>query len=301
MLSRGPTVGALTMLSGLPGGGQKPVVAQSAPVVEGLETVRSRVGDSRDFKTAKAECPDGKKVVGGGGSAWGENPDGFERIKLTELRPSDDIDGHGTDGYVASAAETFPGVDGTWSVTAVAVCAYPWTGMRWDLNTSTTLMSTGLVKQRSVGCDNANQSVIGTGALIVVPFDDQGEVGLQVARVDANGNSTRAQAHVDASGYGNPWSLMSFAICANAPRGYQVVTEASHEAASEQFKYASVACYGKQMLSAGAAVTNIAPGHVSLFEVQPNSPWAWTTAVENTPTPQPWDVTIARAVCVDRP
>ena len=112
---------------------------------------------------------------------------------------------------------------------------------------------------------------------------------------------------MDADGFAGTWSLRAFAICATPPSGHQVVTGMSEQTGSETFKFAQAGCPGhQQVLSAGAAITDVAPGHVSLqlvfpspFEDQPHRFFA--TAAENTPTDDDWDFIIARGICVDRP
>ena len=101
--------------------------------------------------------------------------------------------------------------------------------------------------------------------------------------------------------------MRAFAICATPPSGHQVVTGMSEQTGSETFKFAQAGCPGhQQVLSAGAAITDVAPGHVSLqlvfpstFDDQPHRFFA--TAAENTPTNDSWDFIIARGICVDRP
>jgi len=89
------------------------------------------------------------------------------------------------------------------------------------------------------------------------------------------------------------------------PAGYTVVFGESPERLSESPKQAGVSCpLFTRLLSSGAALTNIAPGHASLQGIIPLknnvSPYKWGTwarTVENTPTSLNWDFIVATAIC----
>lgn len=262
------------------------------------------VVDSRPFKSAVATCNGNKKVVGGGGWAFSVSATDEERLALTQLEPKDDVDGRGTDGYIASAAETAPGLNGNWWVQAYALCADASSVHGWRIVPKYTPTLSLPVQRIAAGCDNSRQRVLGTGAR--VESFVKGEVVLQVARSDGRGGIARAQAHEDADGYSGTWWLGAFAICADTPRGYEVPPFApSPQRLSEATKEASVTCPGnKQLLSAGGAITNVAPGHVSLQMVFPSSILrpprsVRVIAVENTPTSLNWDFIVAAAICAD--
>jgi hypothetical protein len=143
---------------------------------------------------------------------------------------------------------------------------------------------------------------LGAGARINNPGDH--EVGLQVARASGTGDIVRAQAHEDANGYDRSWSLTAFAVCATTPRGYEVRYGESDEIASEPTKPAEVSCSnGRRLIAAGAAITNTAPGHVSLQRSVPYSSPSYNSvsamAVENTPFGDGWESIVAQAICVD--
>jgi hypothetical protein len=282
-----------------------PAGAQSAPVVRGLVKVESQVhSDSSAYKEEVATCPAGKKVVGGGGWTLVAGSADEERVALTRLEPSDDVDGTGADGYIAAAAETAPGVTGNWWVQAYALCADASSVLGWHINKAYSAVASDPKQQRSVGCDNSGQRVLGTGARIRTDPIGQGEVVLQQVNASApSGTHAWAQAQEDGTGYGGTWWLGVYAICADTPSGYEVVTGGSAEGQSETFKWAQARCsLGKQLLSAGAFTATNAPGNVSLQQVYPSSRLTQLEAyaVENTPTSLSWGVFYARGVCVDR-
>lgn len=282
-----------------------PAGAQSAPVVRGLVRVESRVrGNSDAYKEEWATCPDGKKVVGGGGWTYVMESADEERVALTRLEPSDDVDGTGADGYIAAAAETAPGVSGNWWVQAYALCADASSVPGWNLKKAFSAVASDQKQQLFVGCDNNGQRVLGTGARIRIDPIGQGEVVLQQVNASApSGTQAWAQAQEDATGYSGTWWLGVYAICADTPSGYEVVTGGSIQGQSEPFKWAQARCsLGKQLLSAGAFTANNAPGNVSLQQVYPSSRLTKLEAyaVENTPTSLSWGVFYARGICADR-
>jgi hypothetical protein len=279
--------------------------AQSAPVVQGLVKVQSPANSSSSpYKTEVATCPGGKKVVGGGGWTMTVDAAEEESVALTRLEPSDNVDGTGADGYIATAAETAPGVTGDWWVQAYALCAYAWSVPGWDINAAFTTTASDPKQGLSVGCDNSGQKVIGTGARIGIHSLGQGQVVLQQAAALFTGLRARAQAQEDGTGYAGQWWLGAYAICANTPSGYEVVTGGSAATQSETFKSAQASCsLGNQLLSAGAFTPVDVPGNVSLQIVYPSSTLRRleARAVENTPTSLSWGVLSARGICVDRP
>lgn len=95
----------------------------SAWGISGLE-VRESVhsSDPISYKVETAYCPPGKRVVGGGGAVFDASVPSMRVATLTGLQPIRGADGR-PDAYVARAAETVPGTNAVWSLTAYAVCA----------------------------------------------------------------------------------------------------------------------------------------------------------------------------------
>jgi hypothetical protein len=86
----------------------------------------------------------------------------------------------------------------------------------------------------------------------------------------------------------------------NPPPGYELVYGQSEQRASESEKSATAVCPGSKVVhGAGAAITNVAPGSVSLRVVYPSydPKRVVAVAVENTPTSQNWDFIVAQAIC----
>ena len=78
--------------------------------------------DSATTKTATATCPAGQRALGGGGVlTFGAGGGAFADLALFRSEPT--VDGSGNpNGWIAGGNET-DAVAGTWSVTAVALCA----------------------------------------------------------------------------------------------------------------------------------------------------------------------------------
>lgn len=276
-----------------------PSPAFAVPILSGLQQHfgSSAANSSASVQTAVAVCPEGKVVVGGGGGILDQN--NTRRLALTQLEPSDWIstdDGHRV-GYLATAAETGAGVTSFWQVQAWALCANPIPGRA--IYQMSTLRSSQAVQATKIACPTG-QVVLGSGARVSNPIGPTGQqVSLQIARPSQTGDIARAQAHEDPDGYSGSWSITASAICAPKPLGYQVVFAPSADASTAAVKTARATCpTNGRVISAGAAMSNVAPGHASLSEVNPlSNQVVRARATENFSTTQDWDYIIASAVC----
>jgi hypothetical protein len=274
--------------------------AAPASAVPGLEMVPSPVSatNSLPSKTVVAYCPPGKRVIGGGGRVQEIGPI-TRKPALTQLRPLQQYNGP-RDAYMVTAAETTPGTTGDWWVQAYAMCANPLPGLH--IVQATTSESSQPIQATAAVCPSGER-VIGTGGRVSTSTGDSayvGEVVLQVARPSGPGDIARVQAHEDANGFSLPWSVTAYAICAATPPGYKVEFGESLERDSESTKLAFANCTGGRRLhSSGAAITNVAPGNVSLQRIFPDLDGGETQAlaVENTPTIVDWDFIVATAIC----
>jgi hypothetical protein len=272
--------------------------AAPASAVPGLHMVPRASGyDSGEPKTVKAHCPTGERVIGGGGFI-AEHPDDiflFGRPVLTELRPVFLEDGT-RDSYVATGAESPGVISGRWAIAAYAMCADPLTGLH--IVSNTTAPATTDAQATAAVCPR-HERVIGTGASVSAL---RGNVSLQVARPSKPGDIARARAHEQVGGFLGRWHLTAQAVCAprSALDGYEVVFTASPEQDSQREKEAFAPCgAGRQLHSAGAAITNLAPASVSLQGIFPDDRNRRTQAlaVENVPTGSDWDFIVASAIC----
>jgi hypothetical protein len=275
------------------------VGATPASAVTGLHKVTGPLSpiDSQSPKTVRAFCPPGEDVIGGGGQVFAVSAVDSAKVTLTQLQPVQ-RGGSRLAQYVVTGAETTPGITGNWWVQAYALCVPASSLSGYQIVPEVTDPSSKPVQATAAVCPGG-KVVIGTGGRII-QARDTGQVVLQVARASGPGDIARVQAHEDADGYAGIWRVVSYAICVNPLPGYRVVFRESPERASESIKSAVAECPGDTRVhGAGAAITNTAPGNVSLQVVYPFNDLkrVRALAVENTPTNQNWDFIVAAAIC----
>ncbi|MDW5323690.1 hypothetical protein [Plantactinospora sp. KLBMP9567] len=268
-----------------------------AAAVTGIEKVTSPLSaiDSQQTHTARAQCPAGKWVIGGGGWAFAVAAADSAKVTLVQLFPEHRTDGT-RDSYVVTGSETTAAMTGDWWVQAYAICASP-SGLSGYgvVGTQNSATSSPVELEARAVC--GTRRALGGGARIVNPGRD---VALQVSRASASGDIFRATAHEDADGYAGNWTVDAYAVCVNQPAGYQVVTTASAQSDSESEKIAFAHCpSGTRVHGAGAAISDTAPGGVSLQVVYPANALddVEAFAVENTPVSQDWDFIVSQAIC----
>lgn len=191
------------------------VRATPAAAVPSLDLFVSPVvgPDSSPQKSARALCPAGEQVVGGGG--WADDG-GARTVMLTELRPADGVPGATPDSYWVFAQEPSTGFDRNWSLTAYAMCAaaHPESNYRILRGAVAVAPAQTFAAATSTACPNGQQ-VVGTGAGIR-NIAVTGRVGLQLSRPSGPLDISRATARETGSGYDGNWELHSWAICRNA-------------------------------------------------------------------------------------
>jgi hypothetical protein len=281
---------------------QTPAAAAAAPLSE-LQRYSgsSSLQGSEPTKVAIALCPAGKVIVGGGGRVVEEGVVSHQ-LTLTQVEPSRSIPTtNGRHGYIVSAAETLaPGTTNRWHVEAWALCAKPVAGLAvYELQSTRADSISDTMRAIAVPCP-PGQVVLGSGARITYPTSPGGQqVALQVARPSGIGDIARAQAHADPDGFDGSWRVTASAICAPKPLGYQVVFWPSMDPSTAVVKTATTTCPATlRAISAGAATSNIAPGNISLTEVNLLADRVvQVRATENFPTNQDWDFIVGSAVC----
>jgi hypothetical protein len=222
--------------------------AAPAGAVPGIQKVTGPVSanDSKPSKTDHADCPVGTRVLGGGGWAFPTTAD-IDKVGLTELRPVHPASGR--DSYVVTAQEITPNITTNWSVQAYAICASPVSGLNIVSSVSNAFDEGGVV------CP-AGQKVLGSGGRVDNPAN---HVKLQMETPLSSGVEV-AVAATDSS-LGVPtgeWTVTSFAVCAPAPPGYQLVFAPSMTTQSESEKPALVTCPAGTRVH-GAAASTAAP------------------------------------------
>jgi hypothetical protein len=272
--------------------------AGPAAAVTGIEKVVGEVSlvDSQQTHTSIAHCPPGKYVIGGGGWAFAVAAADAAKVTLLQMRPEHRTDGAG-DSYVVTGSETTPTMTGDWWVQAYAICASPSGLSGYKLESTNNGVTASPDRMETWATCGSGKRALGGGARITNPGR---EVALQMSRASATGDIFRAAAREDADGYSGDWTVDAYAVCVNQPAGYQVVTTPSTASDSESEKLAFAKCpAGTRVHGAGAAISNTAPGGVSLQVVYPYGALdqVQAYAVENTPTGQDWDFIVGQAIC----
>ncbi len=290
MLAAGLTIA----VGALAAGSQSPV---SAAGKVARVSVRSRpsVIDDSQVKEAVAFCLPDEYVVGGGVVT---SP--FSRsMTITRSGPTTGPDG--SYGWAAGAATIAPDL-GDWRVRAYAVCAAKTSISGYDINYEPTdYSSASTPKETAVTC-NPGQKALTAGAWI--QSTNPSRVGLQLVRTDGIGGLTRAIAREVSGGTPASWRLTGYAVCADAPEGYEVRYGALNDDGSTTSKSAHAPCDEDQLaLGTGAAIGTPVSDHVMLTwisaEAAPGEPpyGAGAGAAEIYSTPANWNM-VAQAICV---
>jgi hypothetical protein len=260
--------------------------------VTGLQKITGPVSpfDSKPSKTAlPALCPSGKRVIGGGG--WVVTANGANDVALTEVRPVHPASGQ--DSYVVTAQELTATATENWSVQAFAICASPVSGLTIQSSVSNSFA------EGEVFCPSG-QKVLGSGGRVNNPAN---HVALNEVTPFLEGDRVRVAATDTRPGAANVWTVTSYAVCAPAPAGYQVVFAPSAQHLSEPQKVAFVTCPAGTSVhgAAAVAVPGLLGASASPVVLQVIYPFngldkVEAFAVESIPTDGNWDVR-AVAIC----
>jgi len=275
-----------------------PVAAAPVPL-GGLDVVfvyGEASSSSVSPKQARAVCPPGKVVLGGGGWVWASIPADDRYIVMTQAQP---VHSSTVSGYFVTGTEVAGGLDGWWGVDAFALCGNRPAG--YAVVDDPRPFSSTALKEAIAECPDGKR-VLGTGARI---DNSGGQVTLQTARSDGSRGIGRAVAKEDADGYAGNWSVTATTVCADPRSGFTIVYGASVATGSENVKSASVDCpSGTVIHNVGASVSgtpaglHTAPPGVAVLDLNPEGGGrsAHAYAVESTPTDINWDL-VVQVVC----
>ncbi|MBB5867563.1 hypothetical protein F4553_000942 [Allocatelliglobosispora scoriae] len=272
--------------------------ATAASAVAGQQVVKAISSiNSTASKSATAYCPAGKQVLGGGGGLVWDLQHHSRAVALTRMEPVHP-GGGALDYFIVTGAETSAGETGDWWLDAYAICADPMAG--YTIVSASTATSSTSAQLAQATCPGVKK-VIGTGASVSTT---SGQVALQVMRASLTTTSSYAQGHEDADGYLGLWYATAFAVCVNAPAGYEIVQDPSAYSDSEAEKVAASQCpVGKKVHGAGGAIAFTAPGHVALTRilVDPYLDGREVDAVaaELTSTGTDWDFIVSQVICAN--
>lgn len=173
--------------------------APASAAIAGLEFKEavSTLNKSEGQKTARAVCTGGKRVIGTGFRINGAPAD----VLLSALVPSDTA-------VEARASEDVDGTAANWTVTAIAVCANPLSGLEVVHQTLPSNV-TGLQRRIETPCPGT-KLLIGLGT--EVSAGAEGHIALNQL-IESRGLSAGDGSNID--NFTGPWTLTSYAICAN--------------------------------------------------------------------------------------
>ncbi len=204
-------------------------------------------------KTARARCPAGTRVIGGGGRV-----NGGQHVVITRQQP---VQG-APDTFVVSAVEDQVGTPQLWAVQAFAVCSVPLPGL--EVVTVTGAAGSSGFQGQNANC-SAGKFALGVGGRI---NNGANQVSLNTQGVGAS-LGTAASGSEDVDGFGGIWSVTAFAVCITARFGdVQVVSvqTASDDTARKIF---DVNCPPGKNVTGGAAFASF-PGVVEVISPNPN-------------------------------
>jgi hypothetical protein len=280
----GATAAAAAVVAGVPLAiqvfGQGSASASTVPAA----TVTSALTafDSTAAKTAVAQCPTGKRVIGGGGRV-----NGAQHVVITRQEPTHNGAG---DSFAVDAREDEVGFGGAWAVQAFAICSAPIAGL--EIVSATSPVSSNAFTSLSASC-SAGKFALGGGGKI---NGGNGQVDLStLAEGGTVSSRTTAAGTEDLNGFAGTYSVTAFAVCANgAFADFQVVKVTSAQDSTDR-KILDAACPVGKRVTGGAAFSST-PGVIESVSPDANRLRVSVIGRENTFTTGTWAVT-AVAFC----
>ena len=204
-------------------------------------------------KTAKAICPAGTRVIGGGGRV-----NGGQHVVITRQQPV-----HSSlDTFVVSAIEDQVGTAQFWAVQAFAICSVPLPGL--EIVSATGAAGSSGFQGKNADC-SPGKNVLGVGGRI---NHGAGQVSLNTQALFPQRAS--AGGLEDSDGFGGLWSVTTYAVCANLNSVFDSqVVSVQTVADTTARKIFSIDCPAGMNLTGGAAFDG-SPG-AAVEVVSPNT------------------------------
>jgi hypothetical protein len=278
----------LMLLAAL-GFGAGPATASTVPPGS-VQVVVSDSAFSSTNKQVQAFCPQGKRVLGGGGLITGNN-----NVVIVESRPFSPAIGDTDDprdGFLVAAAEDQTNTTGSWLVRAYAFCAVAPPGLQIVVAMGS---PTSVTVGHTVAQCPPGKGLVGQGGRI---FGGAGQVDLGMLP-PSQGIQFSADTLVkeDADGFAGLYQPTSYAVCAtwNQVTDLMVVHEGTDD--SQPNKKAFASCPIGYRLTGVAGVTTVPGTHLVFFKpTTAISPTVVEVAATATTPLTDWDV-IAIAYC----
>ena len=259
--------------------GQPPAAALPGTVVK---------SESSDFnstspKIAAAKCPEGKRLIGGGGRV-----NNGSHVLITGLQP---VHTNNLDRYEVSAAADETNSSGQWAVQAFAICADPLPELK--IISATSELGSANNETEIADCPAQTQA-LGTGGRI-----NGGHGQVHLNNTSAGSAHGYARGQEDSTGFGGNWTVTALVVCADVPAaGHAVITGFSPQGGSIDRKFAEARCPSGLKVTSGSATISggdtirtviesitpdVLPGGVPSDRVR-------VIARENSPTSAHWTV-----------
>jgi hypothetical protein len=247
-------------------------------------------------------CSAGQQVTGGGASVVGEGSGDFNtRIEGSEARSHLDFVTHKVAGLWATTIRNDDGV--THQIGLYSVCADPLAGYQ-VVSKDVTVAAGGFM--RDIAMCPVGSVALGGGASDTSYSVNQPASGDRIVQESAPGTSGGQSLWLTALRNNDSVShvIRLFAVCGNAPAGYQVIHKDLTVAANEFVRDVALCPAGSVVLNGGAAVVGSGSGDFKT-RIQESAPGTaggqslWLTALRNTDSVS--HTTSLYAVCANPP
>lgn len=257
------------------------LVATAAHAVPGRTVVfANSASDSTPRKTARAFCPSGTVVVGGGAALQASGRESITFRTVTPFRSVVD----GRYGYTVIAEESTP-FTGSWSMAVRAICAPAPAG--YEIKSVTLDSSTTTPKSVSARC-SAGKKALAPGGTVRGPNFLSPQLTLRGVLV----NAARDGAFAIGDATSGEWDMIATVVCATQPAGYTVIER--DVTATQADSVAQAVCpAGKVHGSGGLFIPSVA-GDVHVYTMGSIEPD--TTVIRAYGTRGTWSVR-AQSVC----
>ncbi|NUT38898.1 MAG: hypothetical protein HOV86_02835 [Thermoactinospora sp.] len=247
-------------------------------------------GDSTPRKTARAFCPAGTVVVGGGAALQTIGSDAVKFRTATPFRSVVD----GRYGYTV-IAEEFRAFDGNWSVAVRALCAPAPAG--YEIRSVTVDSGSASPKTAAATC-SAGRRALAPGGTVRGPDELTPQVALLGAMVDNARDGAYAIGTEVRAGFAGQWDMIATVVCANPPAGYSVVEQQASSGGSSD-SVAQVSCPdGTTVHGSGGLIIPSTAGDTHLYVLSSIEPrTTLVRAARTTPGQSNTWYVRAQAVC----
>jgi hypothetical protein len=279
--------------------GAAPSKAATATTITGVERVENSTTSSNwVHASATASCPTyptQKYVINGSAYITGGNG----KVVIDQIYPSEDLT-----QVKVTGKTTDVGSQGSWSITAVAICADKPSGRERQTAVSLTNSTSPKADPAAATCSLSNKIMLGTGFDIV---GGDGEVGVYsvVPTVNGSGQADGVDVNaVETDALSTDWHVQAIAICAD-PTFPELVLSADAGSASDPGAGVTVNCPANSVATGTGFAVNDALGEIVITSTDAGTADSSSTfgsrmtATEEDSTSFTWTPSVT-AICANR-